>query len=262
MDEEWIAQIVKDAMKKKRVGGVNSTTAVSKMADDEPKIPISDIVDKYNDILKHVIREEGVQPVLDGDDIVKFKGVVCVPNAIDLGLQRKLMNVDGTCEIAYDSIGKGEMQLTILYTKNTADRLFYRQQRQQHETKRRIIVVKTDDTVPAGVVDDDVSMLTSVLKCNVPVDSSVYPIVHSRNVSKTTKIVSMTIGLLNPCRSNDLVLVAAAQGDNLRSLKIFPHSSNQVICLTAEINSRIIQSNENTSTASVASASTGGRGGV
>jgi hypothetical protein len=235
-DRELIMAAVMEVIKKKKEA-TNEKPQTLLTIDD--KVPISVIVDRYNDILKEVICEEGIEPNTEANDdsIIEFTGVIAAPNEVDyFQINPRLMAVDGTCDTFYEAIPDkvGEMKVTIIYTRNTADKLQYRKQRQQEEIMRR----KTASVMDKNTMDE-LEMLKDSLECNLPIDTKFPSTRTTRKVSTSMEIICVTVGLKGQCRSNGLALLAAAQGDNLRSMKVFPDPRNAIICLTAEI-SRVI----------------------
>jgi hypothetical protein len=207
-------------------------------SDNEVALDPDALCDRYNIILGKVIDERGFEYRRLAEDLVRFSAVISYPNDVDLPLQRKAMEVEGSAWVEYDCSVKGKMQIMIFNTKNQAMQLQNASETERMEMERRDAAAEKNKEY-LKLIPGEKGRLLHMLCLNASVDQTrlPVPIPESKTVARGINVLTARVLVDSPARGRDMELIAAGQGNKFRTVKIGPHRDEPKLCLVVEITS-------------------------
>jgi hypothetical protein len=227
--DELVKAAVKEALKKLKTDPNNGGAGGDEKSTSKS---IANLTQQFNNVLRDIIREEGVVGTQLDEDVMQFTAYLQYPNEIDVETtQNDLLRVDdGVAWIKYEATKVREMKLAIFYTNNKSLKMQYLAS-EQREAQRLLKEAKhtTDKQTEADMV------LFSLMS-NLLIDSSQKPLIQSRPSSgEGVHIISVTVAAQSPLKNHQVSRVSAGQARKIKSLRIGPHPSAPTIRMTVEI---------------------------
>jgi hypothetical protein len=238
--EDVIKHAVTTALSREKKRRHVSTSKPQGGGDNENEVALDPdaLCDRYNIILGKVIDERGFEYRRLAEDLVRFSAVISYPNDVDLPLQRKAMEVEGSAWVEYDCSTKGKMQIMIFNTKNQAMQLQNASETERMEMERRDAVAEKVKEY-GRLIPGEKGRLLQVLCLNASVDTTrlPVPVPESKTVARGINVLTARVLVDSPARGRDMELIAAAQGNKFRAVKLGPHRDEAKLCLVVEITS-------------------------
>jgi hypothetical protein len=226
--DELVKAAVKEALKKLKT---DPTGGVGIGEELLPGKSIDNLTQQFNNVLKDIVREDGVTGKQVDEDLVQFVAFLDYPNDIDLEtIQTEILKVDeGVAGIKYEATAPRELKLTISYTNKKS--LKMQCLASENREAQRLL-----QQTPAQETKSEADMVLFSLKSNLLIDTSQRPQIQSRPSSgEGVHIISVTVAAQSPLKSHQVTRVSAGQARKIKSLRIGPHPTTQTIRMTVEI---------------------------
>lgn len=200
----------------------------------QKSVPPDVLAEKFNEVLKDILRQDGLKLVSDSGAVLEFSGVAPYPFEMNMDLQYELQaaakRFSGTVWGLYDPCSDG-MLIKLCFTQDRGVKVVRSEQDQkEHNERMHKIHSQQTPTTEAG-------MISHSLVSHVAVDLKNKAVFSQRPVWDDMTVISASVVLADQVGSHQLEKLAVHQQGKMKALTWGKHLTLPKLRLTLDITS-------------------------